>query len=314
MDGFPPPPPPVPIEGIDDSPRAVTPPGVAELLAMSPSVLGKDDQVRLLTEMQIVFKELREDIVRLQDENKALNDDIGDRASRTRVRELERTLEEESTRRKQILKEARFKLVRSQQEKQTLKNKVSELEIELSGRPKTLIMEQEASGKITLLEAANDELRRENAALREQKLSYMTSELSRLHPSEVDKPIGETDADKLNEALTSTVTELASARQKVADLDSRLESQVELNDRKTKEYEALLISRKAEHETMTILSNSLSDMKDQFESSQSEISRLQEQIRELQSQAASVKLSESTEREVKSTGGSTTVWLLFLFI
>eukprot|EP01064_Diplonema_japonicum_P027620 TRINITY_DN4018_c0_g1_i5.p1 TRINITY_DN4018_c0_g1~~TRINITY_DN4018_c0_g1_i5.p1 ORF type:complete len:332 (+),score=95.96 TRINITY_DN4018_c0_g1_i5:1809-2804(+) len=157
-------------------------------------------------------------------------------------------------------------------------------------------MDEESADKIRLLEAANDELRRENASLREQKLSFMTSELNRLHPEGAE----ESEVERLNEVLNKTVHNLTVATQRVEELETISQSQEELLERRGAEYEGLLVSRKAELETMSILTQSLNENKELYEAAQNDIAHLREENRELASNLmiAETKTKDPSEKTV----------------
>eukprot|EP01059_Diplonema_ambulator_P033388 TRINITY_DN6958_c0_g1_i2.p1 TRINITY_DN6958_c0_g1~~TRINITY_DN6958_c0_g1_i2.p1 ORF type:complete len:473 (+),score=212.65 TRINITY_DN6958_c0_g1_i2:30-1421(+) len=252
------------------------------------SELSMPEQARLLQEAQHVVIELKDDLMALQQENSELRRQLESDESKQPLESLRASYDESLDKLKKELKEARFKNLRLQQEKQKLKSNVSELELELSGRPSTLVMEEEAAEKIRLLEAANDELRRDNASLREQKLAFMTSELNRLHPAE---GVPEDETERLNNALRMTVHELTVAKQKIAELEQISESQEDLLQRRSAEYEGLLVSRKAELETMSILTQSLDETKELYDEAQQELSQLREDNREL---ASKVMIAEAT--------------------
>ena len=134
----------------------------------------------------------------------------------------------------------------------------------------------------------------------------MTCELKRLHPQDAGSP--ETGEARLQAALDAAVVDLGGAQQyaplthpflsqthmstllfsknndvlkyhhhhrKIRDLQGLNESQEALLDRRTSEYEALLESRRAEVETMHILSHSLDETQARHDEAQEDLAKMQ---------------------------------------
>eukprot|EP01061_Rhynchopus_euleeides_P006814 TRINITY_DN15835_c0_g1_i2.p1 TRINITY_DN15835_c0_g1~~TRINITY_DN15835_c0_g1_i2.p1 ORF type:complete len:475 (+),score=217.23 TRINITY_DN15835_c0_g1_i2:45-1469(+) len=260
----------------------------AASLAASPPTSGHgytaSHQSRLLDETQAVVMELKDDLLRMQEENAELRQSSTNRDAQEKLRELQIAFDSAVERHKKDLKEARFKNLRLQQERQKLKQTLSELEVELATRPPPAAPREDVAEKADLLEAAVDELRRENAALREEKLQFMTCELKRLHPRDERVDV-ETEVERLQSGLDAAVSDLTCSRQKIKELQDLNNSQENLLERRAAEYEALLESRRAEIETMQILSTSLDETQALYDASQKEIAKLQEENRELVSEA-----------------------------
>eukprot|EP01063_Lacrimia_lanifica_P012734 TRINITY_DN19422_c0_g1_i1.p1 TRINITY_DN19422_c0_g1~~TRINITY_DN19422_c0_g1_i1.p1 ORF type:complete len:495 (+),score=256.77 TRINITY_DN19422_c0_g1_i1:102-1586(+) len=263
--------------------------------------VGLPEQARLLHDAQQVVLELKADLGALQAENSELRKLTVSTEAQERLRELQMAFDSAVEKHRRETKENRFKTLRLQQEGKKLRIQVQELELELAARPKSLVMEEEAQAKIDLLETANEELRRDNAALRDEKLTYMTTELQRLHPSGKPKPDSqEAEIERLNQTVDGLTNDLAATKQKVVELTEKTASQDDLLERRTAEYEALLQSRRAELETMGILSNSLQETQSLYDSAQEEISKLQEENRELISEAMMAAAAKDREKSIAS--------------